>query len=198
MKGEFHVRRLLQFMRLLFKPVTAWRLMKSFVNERIDWGNDNHRARGTGENEWYTPAKYIDDARKVLGQIDLDPATSDSAGVTPRWGHRPRRIMGTLFVGHAMKVSATRIAPGGGIGAKSEVSLKNKNGRAVRQHSLPRPRKEPDPCEKEAKLRLRAFYTTLCAQRPPIRKPGGGLMTTTTMGQRAQAWQTKLRFERER
>ena len=42
----------------------------------------NHRAQGTGENEWYTPAKYIDLARKVLGEIDLDPASSAKAQIT--------------------------------------------------------------------------------------------------------------------
>lgn len=40
---------------------------------------DNHRAKGTGENEWYTPAKYIELARKVLGSFDLDPASSQIA-----------------------------------------------------------------------------------------------------------------------
>jgi phage N-6-adenine-methyltransferase len=40
---------------------------------------ENHRAKGTGENEWYTPAKYLDLARQVLGQFDLDPASSDAA-----------------------------------------------------------------------------------------------------------------------
>lgn len=44
----------------------------------------NHRAQGTGENEWYTPAKYIEAARKVLGTIDLDPASSVTAQKTVR------------------------------------------------------------------------------------------------------------------
>ena len=36
------------------------------------WGNDNVRGtQGTGENEWYTPADIIADARRVLGIIDL-------------------------------------------------------------------------------------------------------------------------------
>src|SRR5262249_53575222 len=34
-----------------------------------------HGALGTGDNDWYTPAKYIEAARHVLGKIDLDPAT---------------------------------------------------------------------------------------------------------------------------
>jgi phage N-6-adenine-methyltransferase len=38
-----------------------------------------YRTVGHGKNEWYTPAKYIEMARKVIGAIDLDPASSDKA-----------------------------------------------------------------------------------------------------------------------
>jgi ParB family chromosome partitioning protein len=45
---------------------------------------DNHRAQGTGENEWYTPPQYLEAARHVLGGIDVDPATSALAQETVR------------------------------------------------------------------------------------------------------------------
>jgi len=41
-----------------------------------------HGAQGHGEYEWYTPEKYIEAARQVLGKIELDPASSDAAQKT--------------------------------------------------------------------------------------------------------------------
>jgi ParB family chromosome partitioning protein len=40
---------------------------------------ENHRAEGTGENEWFTPPEHVEAAREVLGTIDLDPATHPKA-----------------------------------------------------------------------------------------------------------------------
>jgi DNA N-6-adenine-methyltransferase (Dam) len=47
---------------------------------RYLWNNALVRGTaGTGEFERYTPAQYIELAREVLGEIDLDPATCEQA-----------------------------------------------------------------------------------------------------------------------
>jgi phage N-6-adenine-methyltransferase len=45
---------------------------------------ENHRAEGTGENEWFTPPEHVALARSVLGGIDLDPASNAIAQQTVR------------------------------------------------------------------------------------------------------------------
>jgi phage N-6-adenine-methyltransferase len=75
----------------------AWQPPPAPQAEEDDWADDgwntptttaavpavhNHRAQGTGENEWYTPADHIERARAVLGAFDLDPASSEHANKT--------------------------------------------------------------------------------------------------------------------
>ena len=45
--------------------------------------NDSN-AEYTGENEWFTPAEYVEKARETLGRIDLDPASHVLAQKTVR------------------------------------------------------------------------------------------------------------------
>lgn len=50
------------------------------VGERLEM--TAHVGHNSGDNEWYTPKEYIDAARAVMGDIDLDPATSAVANQT--------------------------------------------------------------------------------------------------------------------
>jgi len=45
-----------------------------------------HVSHNSVENEWYTPSKYIEAARTVMGSIDLDPASCELAQETVQAG----------------------------------------------------------------------------------------------------------------
>lgn len=47
-----------------------------------------HVSHNSGENEWYTPPEYLEAARAVLGEIELDPASSKDAN---------KRVQATKF-----------------------------------------------------------------------------------------------------
>lgn len=55
----------------------TWELTTADILKLL--AGDNHRAMGTGENEWYTPPDVLEDVRALLGKIELDPASSDAA-----------------------------------------------------------------------------------------------------------------------
>lgn len=40
-----------------------------------------HVSSATGENEWYTPSRFIEAARQAMGSIELDPASCQEANV---------------------------------------------------------------------------------------------------------------------
>ena len=77
---EFHINRANRYMRAANCALTHnFGADEKLALSREIWGNKPNYLAGTGENEWHTPQKYIEATRKVLGSIELDPASSDKA-----------------------------------------------------------------------------------------------------------------------
>jgi ParB family chromosome partitioning protein len=55
---------------------------RAAIVEQIKQGEKPHVAHNSGENEWYTPIEFIEAARRVMGRIDVDPASSEVANKT--------------------------------------------------------------------------------------------------------------------
>lgn len=52
------------------------------INQAYQTIKQPHVAMNSGNNEWYTPTEIIETARRVMGSIDLDPASSEIANQT--------------------------------------------------------------------------------------------------------------------
>jgi ParB-like chromosome segregation protein Spo0J len=61
------------------KPLSTVAELEAQSDPAAEQRKPPHIAANSGDNEWYTPEEYINAAREVMGGIDFDPASSETA-----------------------------------------------------------------------------------------------------------------------
>lgn len=62
----------------------SWRRQQTYIHDHAERRDSPHVTHNSGQNEWYTPGYLIEAARRVMGSIDFDPASSEIANQTVR------------------------------------------------------------------------------------------------------------------
>lgn len=65
--------------KLAALPVVRFEALKLGKTSRKEAFNPTHVGHNSGKNEWYTPTEFIESARRAMGSIDCDPASSGVA-----------------------------------------------------------------------------------------------------------------------